>query len=328
MSRLIAGLVLAVVAAGAQPSATRVTGFVVDAQTNEPLAGAEVVFLFADLAARPVPPSGPIRTQTNGRGAFTLDVPSGRYRLQVRHAGFIDNGMAVTPITIDGATLSLPDVRLERGAAIEGRVLDAKGRPLAGVVVFALRQLASARPGTIPGLPVASSGPSNDLGQFRLAGLPPGAYFVVARLLTQPSGAMMFVSTYHPGATDVALARSIDVTAGSTTPAINIQLQQAPTTTVSGVVVDRADRPVGGAVVSFMSADVPAGIPARATTRSDGTFRITVPTGMYRVVASIPVIMPAGGGSTSSFGSTPSPSVEVKVEGAPVSGIKVVADRR
>lgn len=328
MVRLIVGLLLAAVAVGAQPMSTMVTGRVVDGQTNEPLAGAEIVFLPADLATRQTPPSAPIRSQTNGRGAFNLDVPSGRYRIQVRHGGFIDNGMSVTPITIDGATLSLPDLRLERGAAIEGRVVDAKGRPLAGVVVFALRQLANLRPGAIPGLPVASSGPSDDRGQFRLAGLPPGMYFVVGRPLTQSSGAMMFVSTYHPDATDVALARSIDVTAGSTTVAINIQLQQAPTTTVSGVVVDRADRPVGGAVVSFMSADIPSGIPARATSRSDGTFRITVPTGMYRVVASTPVIMPAGGASTSSFGITANQGVEVKVEDWPVSGIKVVADRR
>jgi hypothetical protein len=140
---------------------------------------------------------------------------------------------------------------------------------------------------------------------------------------------MMFVSTYHPDSTDVSLARSVDVTAGSTTTAINIQLQQAPTVTVSGFVVDRADRPLGGAVVSFMFADFAPGMPARATTRSDGTFQVTVPTGTYRVVASMPVIMPPGGSaSTSSFGTTASQSVEVKVEGAPVSGIKVVADRR
>ena len=91
MSSLIVGLLLAALAAGAQQSSTQVIGRVVDAQTNEPLAGAEIVFLPADLASRPLPASGPLRSETNGRGAFNLEVPSGRYRLQVRRAGFFNS---------------------------------------------------------------------------------------------------------------------------------------------------------------------------------------------------------------------------------------------
>ena len=49
MSSLIVSLLLAALAAGAQQSSTQVIGRVVDAQTNEPLAGAEVVFLPGDI---------------------------------------------------------------------------------------------------------------------------------------------------------------------------------------------------------------------------------------------------------------------------------------
>ena len=83
---------------------------------------------------------------------------------------------------------------------------------------------------------------------------PTGTYFVVARPRPQSSGAMMFVNTYHPGATDVSLAQSIDVTPASTTTAINIQLQQAPTVTVSGLVCSIGGPAIGGAIVSFMTA--------------------------------------------------------------------------
>ena len=326
MGYFVASLLLAAFAAGPQ-APTPVTGRVVDAQSGEPLAGATIVFVPADAPTRALVQARPFRTETNGRGVFNLDLPLGRYRLQIQRAGFIDEGMM---IAIDGAATGIADIRLARGGAIEGRVFDAKGRPLAGVSVFAVRPATGVTATAFAPRLAGRNGQSDDRGQFRVSSLPPGTYVVVGQPRPQASGASMFVTTYHMGSTEISLARPIEVTAGSTISDVDIQLQQAPTVTVSGLVVDVADRPVGGALVSFMSFDaLPLNVPARTTTRSDGTFRVAVPRGKYRVVASVPIVVPAGGSvSTSSSGGAANPGVEVTVEASAVSGIKVTADRR
>jgi Carboxypeptidase regulatory-like domain len=137
----------------------------------------------------------------SGRGAITDDegrfsferLPSGRYTLSATKAPFITTaygarrpGQPGTPIVV-AAGQDLKDValRLPRGAVITGRIVDAAtGAPVADLPVMAARVDAlstSSGPGFEP--PRVAT---DDRGQYRLFGLAPGDYVVIAT----PSGAI------------------------------------------------------------------------------------------------------------------------------------------
>jgi hypothetical protein len=186
-----------------------------------------------------------------------------------------------------------------------------------------------------PGIGVGRNAQANDRGEFRLSGLPSGSYHVMAEPRprspygTQASTAVALVSTYYPGKSEISGASLIEVTAGNTTDGIDFRMQQAAMMTVSGIVFDDAGRPVGGAYVSLNEVPSITLRSSTAITQRDGTFRIDVPNGTYRVLASIPVVVPRGGSviTTGRASGTNNPGVEIKVEGRPVSDVKVIARR-
>ena len=326
MCSLIASLLLAALAAGAPQSSTQVMGRVVDAQTNDPLAGASIAFIPWDAASRQVSRTGPYRTETNGRGVFTIDLPPGRYRMQAQRVGFINDTGVV--ITIDGGTTMVPEIRLARGGAIAGRILGVNGRPLRGLSVFAVSPAANAMRGAIDALPIGRNAQTDDRGAYRLSGLPSGRYYVVAAPSSgspfgqQSSSPVSSVDTYFPGVTEMSAASAVEVTAGNTTTAIDFQMQQAAMVAVSGIVVDDADRPVAGAMVYFNDRRALPLYSPTARTERDGTFRIAVRAGTYTVVAGAPSAASVGVATGPGFG------IAITVEDRPIFGLRVVAQRR
>ena len=340
MRSLIVSILLFTVATAAAQSPTRVVGRVLDAQTNEPLAGAMIILTRVNPGQPPNPLAVPLRIQTNSDGTFNLNVPPARYRIDLQRQGFVSVTVhsAASPLAIDGAgeAVNLGDIRLARGGVIEGRIVDEKGRPLPGVAVSAVRLPPDSLRAAVPGLVVGGAVPTNDLGEFRLSGVPGGRYYVMARPATRlPTGGEQvavgpaFVSTFYPGFADIAAASLVDVTAGSTTNGIAFQMLQAPTVIVSGIVVDGEERPVPGAVVSFQPArDVP-GAPLMVLTLSNGRFQIALPDGDYLAAAAIPVVVATGTNRSAAVNvQTGGPgSIKVTVEGRPISGVKLVGVR-
>lgn len=326
MSSPIAALLLAAFAATVQDSPTRLIGRVLDAETNQPLAGVALSFIPADATARAPVRTGPLRTETDSRGVFTMDLHPGRYRVQSQRAGFIDSGGT---ITIDGGTVTVPDIRLTRGGAIEGRILGPNGRPMQGLSVFAVRPAPGVMREAVRNLAAGRNGLTDDRGQFRLSSIPPGSYYVMAQSApgppfdTQPSGRTIVVETFHPGVTEISAATPIEVTAGNTAAAINFQMQQATTVTVSGVVVDHEDRPVAGARVLVNSTrSIPLMQPT-VNAQRDGTFQVALPPGAYRLIGGLPT-----GTGGAAFFTAPGAGAEITVAASPVSGVKVVILRR
>ena len=121
-------LVALVAAAPFQASSlVRLTGRVVDAATNEPLRGVEISFQRTPSA----PGTTSLRAVTRGTGEFSIDIPSGDYSFLVRLPGYVSGKNEVpTSITVRGRAQSMPEIRLEGGGTISGRIVDVRGNPL------------------------------------------------------------------------------------------------------------------------------------------------------------------------------------------------------
>jgi hypothetical protein len=132
------------------------------------------------------------------------------------------------------------------------------------------------------------------------------------------------VSTYYPGVSDQSAASLIEVTAGGTRTGIDFSIFEAPTRSISGIVVDERNRPIKGAVVMFSRARQPLGMSPAVTTDDGGRFRMILPEGDYVLVASIPVTT-SGGGTGFRLGGPG--VVQLTVGGGPVSDLRLVAQQ-
>src|SRR5260370_29525958 len=160
-------------------------------------------------------------------GRFELeDVPAGKWDVEVTAPGY-QRGRASGISVDEGASTDGVEVRLARGAAILGRVLEARsGRPVLGASVRAdaANSPRFPRMGLEPGDNEASSDAD---GRFEIAGLSPGPYRVTAS---------------HPSWTETTTSVELKDAPAS----VEIRLGQGGTLT--GTVVS-ATRPVVGASV-------------------------------------------------------------------------------
>jgi protocatechuate 3,4-dioxygenase beta subunit len=140
--------------------APTVQGRIIARDTSAPIARARVTVVSSGRAG------GPVFSDADGR--FAAEVPAGgTFRLRVAKSGFITQELAGS-----ASVLAETNVLLVRGAAVSGRVVDADGQPAAGAAV-------RVRP--VDGGPFPAGAPdtsTDDIGEFRIAGLAPGRYVV------------------------------------------------------------------------------------------------------------------------------------------------------
>jgi len=376
---LVTGFLLAAALAQAAPAVVtgRLSGRVTAEGTNAPVAGARVMVF--PMMRPQTPPAGPMMaippqgtTDADGRFAFNGLTP-GEYRIDVQKTGFASmQDIGTRPKTYAVGAGQSVDVALvlQKGAVISGKVLDQNGEPLTDARLMALRRLTPPGNSNVPPrlVPAPMQGPlqTNDIGEYRVAGLAPGEYFVAA--LPRPSGfggpgsthgngggTPTTTITYYPGTTDEASAQPITVAAGAEVSNIVFTIQSAPAYRVSGIVVDENGAPVAHAMVMLMM-DPRAGLmfigpSGNAQTGDDGRFSFgDVAAGAYRIDASVPTMMRAGGGigaasvgsggtfmswsvsggaaTTTNTANAPPPSPQDVVVGdADVSGVRVVVRR-
>jgi carboxypeptidase family protein len=159
-----------------------ISGQVFAAETGEPLVNARVMLTGPnDFRA--------VALTRIGDGGFTFaSVPAGAYRLSAAKPGYVRGefgapsfGLAGA-LRMDGRPIGDIQIRLVRGAAIGGRVLDSRGDPQAGQTIVA----AWGGDDEGRGATAIAATRTDDLGQYRLGGLPAGTIRVLVGGLPLP----------------------------------------------------------------------------------------------------------------------------------------------
>ena len=247
----------------------QIKGRVVTPDTGAPVRRAQVRISGTDIMTK-------VAT-TDNEGAFSFkDLPAGRFTVTATKSGFVTVGYgqrrpfeAGRPIELrEAQVLERADIVMPRGSAINGRITDEFGEPIADVVVTAMRQ--SWQNGRRRLQSAGRTATTNDLGQYRIYGLPPGEYYVSASMRgtqemmvtemamvatvvggPQPDSPRSgYAPTYYPGTPNGSEAQKLAVAIGQEAQNIDFGLLGVRLVKVSGQVVGSDGRPMEGVSVS------------------------------------------------------------------------------
>ena len=252
------------VAAQSQPQAGAVPGSiegrVTNGQTGDGLGGATI-----RLAPMRMQRSGAAAADatatTAADGSFHFDsVAPGTYFAVVEDKGFVSRGSraGLRPVTVSsGQQVSNVNLALMPQATISGKVVDGDGNSQAGARVEAFTEHVIR--GRLQLFRVSQS-TTNQAGQYNLAGLSPGKYYLAAELLQRTNAKdagtpgeakpntpksegsatgqppMELVRTYYPKSLDFNSAEAVDVESGQDLSGTVIQLRRVATHHVQGTV--------------------------------------------------------------------------------------------
>jgi hypothetical protein len=179
-------------------------------------------------------------------GTFLLkDVEAGTYRLNANRTGFAPSSYGARKLSSGGADLKLTAgqamqdivLRLQPQAVIAGRITDTDGEPLANASVSLVRSFY--RNGQ-RAMMITNNAMTNDLGEYRIFGIPAGRYKLRAILSGYGSFSSgeqeEFAPTYYPGQQDPAGAAAIDLQPGQTLRGVDMVVLPTATRRVRGTV--------------------------------------------------------------------------------------------
>ena len=270
-----------------------VRGRIVAGDTGSPLRRAQVRISGPDIGSKMA------LTDNQGRYEFK-DLPAGRFNVSVSKSGYVTMQYGQSrpfepgrPIElVDAQVLQKADVSLPRGGVLAGRVVDETGEAVADADVTAMRM--QFQNGTRHLVQTGRNATTNDIGQFRIYGLPPGDYFVSATLHNMSSMALDmlgggaagsmgsnqtsgYASTYYPSTPNPAEAQRISLAVGQELPSVDIQLQPVRLAKITGVALGSDGKPMSGAMVMLMPSgkDATMLLPG-GTSRTDGSGNFTL----------------------------------------------------
>jgi hypothetical protein len=196
---------------------------------------------------------------TDSGGYFALrHLDPGGYKLRVSRVGFVTSDYGQRKPGDPGAILTLRPgqeindliFRLVPAGVIAGHILDEDGEPLPSMEMSALREVYIEGKRSLSTTAVVET---NDLGEYRLFGLPPGRYFVSA-LYTQwnrfgdnadepaepaEASSQGYAKMYYPGTPEAAKANAIVVKAGEEIRSIDMLMRQVLVYRISGRVFNQ-----------------------------------------------------------------------------------------
>lgn len=246
-------------------------------------------------------------TVTDASGTFRLvKLEPGRYRLRARRNGFLETYYGARRPDAKGTVLRLEagqelkdlKIKLQPFGVITGTIRESDGEPLLGASVSALRFTYQKGKRAIT---VEAQARTDDIGQYRIANLPPGQYYVRATLRLSDSdfaaldrsgsnaGIQVLAPALYPGVTDGRIATPLEIGPGSRVAGIDLTLPQMQVFRVKGQVAMPPGNVSTPSVRMFsMSRVEPEMIfpDLSARPNKDGKFEIHgVPAGPYRLQA-------------------------------------------
>ena len=245
-----------------------IRGQVVAADNGSPIRRAQVRVNAPDVRESRV-------ATTDQQGRFEIkELPAGRYTMTASKGGFVSlqygqrrPSESGTPIELgEGQTLEKIAIALPRGSVLGGRITDEFGEPVANASVTALRYGYAGGARRMMPAGQNSRDTTDDQGQFRLFGLPPGDYYVSATLrtggaeVTDPMGELSgYAATYYPGTTNLAEAARITLAVSQENTGVSFGLIATKLVRVSGQVLTSSGSPATNGMVLL----VPAGANGR-----------------------------------------------------------------
>lgn len=268
----------------APPGTSTLRGHVFAADTGQPLRKAQVRMFASEIRENRL-------ATTNESGLYEFkDVRAGRYTISASKGSYVSVSYgqqrptdAPKPLEIlDHQTVERVDLMLPRGGVITGRVVDEFGEPAPDI------QIATERYQVFQGqrrlVPNSRNVTTNDIGEFRLFGIPPGQYYLSATWRNtsgfnpngSPSERTAYAPLYFPGTVNAAEAQRITISAGQQIDDLVMVLKPIKASRVSGTATGSDGKPLTPAMILVMQTSMGFGAMAgNAQVRPDGTFTVS-----------------------------------------------------
>ena len=287
--------------APAPPGTAVLRGHVFAADTGLPLRKAQVRIVAGDIRENRM-----ATTDAEGRYEFK-EVRAGRYTISASKGSYVGLSYgqqrpldAAKPLQIlDNQSVERVDLSLPRGGVITGKVVDEFGEPMSDV------QIAPQSYQTVQGqrrlVPAGRQASTDDMGEFRVFGIPPGQYYLTATWRSQNmmnnEDRVAYAPMYFPGTDNPAQAQRITLGVGQQVSDIVMALKPIRATRVSGTATGSDGRPMTGQIMVMATTGFGFNMSGGGMIRPDGTFSINgIAPGEYTLRAQS--FGPAGVGET------------------------------
>ena len=205
----------------------------------------------AEIRLTPLPPqAGPTgntsyTTETRDDGTFVINnitAPLSNLVLTARRPGYSVARFGASEPRAPVALFSLAAGQVRKDmvvtmiaqGVVSGKVTSEEGDPIQDAEVYVLRYDYTNRQKHFQ---TEGRGRTNDLGEYRIAAIPPGRYFLMASDSQDPGNDEVWLSTFYPDTTDALAAAPVQIIGGQELPRIDIQLARRQGYTVSGKIV-------------------------------------------------------------------------------------------
>ena len=273
--------------AGTDPGGAPVTrtgtatlrGHIFAADSGQPLRKAQVRIVAGEIRENRL-----TTTDADGKYEFT-EVLAGRYTVSASKGSFVNLSYgqlrpfdAGKPLEIrDGQTVERVDIALPRGSVVTGRILDEYGEPMPEVQVVLQRyQFMQGQRRLVPAGRRAST---DDMGEFRLFGIPPGQYILSATWIHNNIGSnappvdnTAYAPVYFPGTNTPAQAQRLTLAIGQQVDEVVMAMRPMKATRISGSVTTSDGKPFAGVLLVSQNDTSGFEMQSAAPIRPDGKF--------------------------------------------------------
>jgi hypothetical protein len=235
----------------------------------------------------------PRLTMSDEEGRYEFqDLPAGTFRVSANRPGFspVPTGQSGLPGSgplvkvAEGETVDRVDFRFARWSALSGHVFDEYGDPVEGASVGALQLGVDA--GRRRLIPVGTAHLTDELGRYRLFGLPPGQYVVTAAVGHVSSADLPgYARAYYPGTPNPGEAQFVSLERGQERSSLDMALTRVRTARIAGKAFDASGAPSTVGTLTLVASERSASVTnvaVGAKSLLDGAFEFpNVPPGQY-----------------------------------------------